>query len=192
MNKIEKIINEMTLSEKLNTLHGTSFWLFNSYKADGEGVVCSDGPNGVRKMQNSNIEEVFSPINFVKCTTFPTGSTFACSFDQNLVEKMGIALAHEFQFYKINVALGPAACIKRNPLCGRNFEYLSEDPLLSGYIAGSYIKGFESTGCGTSLKHYVANNQEYGRQVNSSNLSLKCLRDIYTKGFEIAVREGNP
>jgi len=192
MNKIDKIINQMTLDEKLNTLHGTSFWLFNSYKENGKGVVCSDGPNGVRKMQNVNMEEAFLTKNFVKCTTFPTGSNFACSFDQKLIKKMGVALAHEFQFYKINVALGPAACIKRNPLCGRNFEYLSEDPLLSGYIAGSYIKGLESTGCGTSLKHYVANNQEYGRQVNSSTLSLKCLRDIYTKGFEIAVREGNP
>ncbi len=191
MDKLAKTINSMSIEDKLKTVHGSSFWLFNSYSKDVNPVSCTDGPNGIRKQKRDGDNLLISQ-NYVECTTFPTGSTFACSFDKELVNKMAKALAMEFQFYNVNVLLGPAACIKRNPLCGRNFEYLSEDPILSGYIAGNYIKGAESTGTGTSLKHYVANNQEFGRQINSSTMSIKCLRDIYTRGFEIAARIGKP
>src|SRR5574344_1560819 len=191
MDKLAKKINSMSIEDKLKTVHGSSFWLFNSYSKDVNPVSCTDGPNGIRKQKRDGDNLLISQ-NYVECTTFPTGSTFACSFDKELVNKMAKALAMEFQFYNVNVLLGPAACIKRNPLCGRNFEYLSEDPILSGYIAGNYIKGAESTGTGTSLKHYVANNQEFGRQINSSTMSIKCLRDIYTRGFEIAARIGKP
>lgn len=192
MDKIEKILKKLTLEEKFKLIHGNSFWLFNSYTKELKDVSCSDGPNGIRKQVKTDEDIFVSGIHSVLCTTFPTGSTYACSFDPALVREMGKDLANEFQFYQINVALGPAACIKRNPLCGRNFEYLSEDPILSGYIAGHYIKGLEENNVGTSLKHYVTNNQEYGRQINSSTLSIKCLRDIYTRGFEIAARIGNP
>src|SRR5574344_421365 len=192
MDKIDKILKKLTLEEKFKLIHGNSFWLFNSYTKELKDVSCSDGPNGIRKQVKTDEDIFVSGIHSVLCTTFPTGSTYACSFDPALVREMGKDLANEFQFYQINVALGPAACIKRNPLCGRNFEYLSEDPILSGYIAGHYIKGLEENNVGTSLKHYVTNNQEYGRQINSSTLSIKCLRDIYTRGFEIATRIGNP
>jgi len=192
MNKIGKIINELTFEEKINLIHGNKYWQFNSYNKNISPVICTDGPNGIRKQDNHGGNSLISGMHNVLATTYPTGSTFACFFDCKLIDKMGKSLANEFKYYKVNMILGPAACIKRNPLCGRNFEYLREDSLLSGYIAGNYVKGVESIGCATSLKHYVANNQEYGRQINSSTLSIKCLRDIYTKGFEIATRVGNP
>lgn len=116
----------------------------------------------------------------------------ACSFDRELMEKLGDALGQSCQAENLGVVLGPAANIKRSPLCGRNFEYFSEDPYLSGQIAAAYIRGVQRQGVGTSLKHFAANNQETRRMSVSADISEQALREIYLASFEHAVKEGKP
>ncbi|MFA6755532.1 MAG: glycoside hydrolase family 3 N-terminal domain-containing protein [Bacilli bacterium] len=195
MKNVDEIIKQMTNKEKYKLLMGDGFWAFNSYNKDLKEVTCTDGPSGVRKaikVKNKENADLVDLMHSKIATTFPSGCCFANSYDKNLMIKLGEALANECKFYKVNILLGPAINIKRNPLCGRNFEYLSEDPYLSGIMGGYYIKGVEDNGVGTSLKHYCCNNQEFGRQINSSNLSMRALKDTYIKPFNIAVKIGNP
>lgn len=204
-NNIDAIVSEMTIEEKCELIVGGRAEMFkpNAYKkvkAPGAAgvineiprlgipaTVLSDGPAGVRiRPHRPGDDRTFF------CTGFPIGSLISSTWNTELVLEAGKTMGSEAKEYGIDVLLTPGINIHRNPLCGRNFEYYSEDPLLSGKIAAAMINGVESNNVGTSLKHYAANNQETNRLVNNSIVSERALREIYLKGFEIAVKEAQP
>ena len=146
--------------------------------------------HGLRKQKKD--EGYQSSLGSIPAVCYPTASAFACSFDEDLVYRMGQALGEECREAGVAVLLGPGVNIKRSPLCGRNFEYMSEDPLLAGKLAAAFIKGVQSMGIGTSLKHFAANSQETRRASSDSRIDAQTLWEIYLKPFEIAVQEGKP
>lgn len=188
---IKKIISEMTLEEKAGMCSGADFWHLKSVERLGiPQVMVSDGPHGLRKQDES--ADHLGINDSIKAVCFPTACATACSFDRDLLMEMGEALGKECQAENVSVILGPAANIKRSPLCGRNFEYFSEDPYLASQMAASHIKGVESQNVGTSLKHFAANNQEHRRMSCSSEIDERTFREIYLAAFEGAVKEGKP
>lgn len=191
MRDLKKIISQMTLEEKVGLCSGFDFWRLKSIERLGIlTVMLSDGPHGLRKQ--SDDAEYTDINNSIEAICFPSGVTTACSFDRDLLYRLGDILGEECQSENVAVLLGPAINIKRSPLGGRNFEYFSEDPYLTGELALMYIKGVQSHQVGTSLKHFACNNQESRRMTASSEVDERTLREIYLAGFEKAVKEAKP
>ena len=183
----KELVNRMTLEEKALLLTGDGWWA--THRIDRLGIPSislTDGPHGVRKGQGAGL------VTSVPATCFPTASALSCSWDLDLLRRVGVALGEESHAIDVQILLGPGINMKRSPLGGRNFEYFSEDPVLAGKLAAAYIEGVQSQGVGTSLKHYAVNNQEYERMATSSNLDERTLNEIYLPAFEIAVKEGRP
>lgn len=188
---VKAIIKEMTLEEKAGMCSGKDFWHLKSVERLGiPEVMVSDGPHGLRKQAEE--ADHLGLNESIKAVCFPTACATACSFDRELLQKMGETLGDECQEENVSVILGPAVNIKRSPLCGRNFEYFSEDPYLASQMAASQIKGIQSKNIGTSIKHFAANNQEYRRMSCSSEIDERTFREIYLSAFETAIKEGKP
>ena len=190
MSKTEEILKSLSIDEKIRLLNGVGSW--NTFDAAGKIPVISmsDGPHGLR---HQTAEENYANINESRrATCFPTGSAIASTWNVDALHKMGAAIADEAKADDVQIILGCGMNIKRSPLCGRNFEYFSEDPLLTGKLAASYIQGAQQNGTGTCIKHFALNNQEKYRQSSSSNVDERTMREIYLAGFERAVKEGKP
>jgi beta-glucosidase len=188
---IKKLISQMTLEEKASLCSGLDNWHTKPIERLGiPSIMMSDGPHGLRKEITNPEESLLA--NSAPATCFPTAATTACSWDRKLIEEEGKALAEECQAEEVDIILGPAINIKRSPLCGRNFEYFSEDPYLSTELATAYINAVQSYGVGTSLKHYAANNQEHRRMSVDEVIDERTLREIYLANFEGAVKNGKP
>ncbi|MGT2715975.1 glycoside hydrolase family 3 C-terminal domain-containing protein [Streptococcus respiraculi] len=189
--KHREIIEQLTLEEKAALMAGKSVWETKDFPEKGiPSVFLSDGPHGIRKQEGSGDHLGLNAS--VPATCFPTAATLANSWDQSLVEEVGAALGAEASSLGVQVVLGPGLNIKRNPLCGRNFEYYSEDPYQAGKMAAAMIRGLQSQGVAATPKHFAVNSQELRRMASDSIVDERTLREIYLTGFEIAVREGNP
>jgi len=189
MGTIEEIIRQMTLEEKAALCTGASAWSTTPVERLGiPEMIVSDGPHGVRRQ--ADVREM--SMKSLPATAFPTYSCLAAAWDTDLTRTMGEALGEECIALKVDVLLGPGANMKRSPLNGRNFEYLSEDPYLAGELAAAMIQGVQSKGVGTSLKHFAANNQEFQRFSISAEIDERTLREIYLPAFEKAVKAGKP
>ncbi len=191
VSRARDLVSQMTLAEKAGLASGESNWTTRAVARLGvPAVVLADGPHGVRRPQGGNEDGGLG--GSAPATCFPTSSGLAASWDVDLVEEIGRAIGHEARALGVDVVLGPGANLKRSPLCGRNFEYFSEDPYLSGRMAAAHIHGLQSTGVGTSLKHFVANNQERRRMTIDAVIDERTLRELYLAGFEHAVRTTQP
>ena len=185
------VIAKLSLREKCALLSGAT--VFETHALPNKGVPAiwlSDGPNGLRKQAGPADHLGLNPAEPATC--FPTAATVANSWDPALGEEIGKALGEETASYRVNVILGPGLNTKRSPLCGRDFEYFSEDPYLSGKLAAGYVRGIQSVGASACPKHFAANNQELRRMASNSVLDERTLRELYLTGFEIAVKEGRP
>src|SRR5664279_5016136 len=211
--KIKNLISKMTLEEKVNMVVGTGFSMPGSKATEGPNIgmtknkvagasgttfaiqrlgipamVVSDGPAGVRidPIRNGDSSKTYY------ATAWPVATLLASSWDTALAKRMGVAFGSEVHDYGLDVILGPGMNIQRNPLGGRNFEYYSEDPIVSGNMAAALVNGIQSNGVGVSIKHFAANNQETDRMTVNTIVSERALREIYLKNFEIAVKKSNP
>ena len=188
---VKAIIREMTLEKKAGMCSGKDFWHLKGVERLGiPEVMVSDGPHGLRKQAEE--ADHLGLNESIKAVCFPTACATACSFDRDLLEEMGERIGDECQAEDLSVILGPAVNIKRSPLCGRNFEYFSEDPYLASQMAAAHIKGVQSKNVGTSIKHFAANNQEHRRMSCSSEIDERTLREIYLAAFETAIKEAKP
>lgn len=184
-----EIISQMTLEEKAYMMSGKNTWETVSYEKYGiPSMAMADGPHGLRRQAGAGDHLGLNAS--LPATCFPTATTIANSWDEKLGEEIGTALAGEAITMGVNVILGPALNIKRSPLCGRNFEYFSEDPYHAGKMAAAYVKGIQSKGVSACPKHFAANSQELRRMASNSVVDERTLREIYTTGFEIAIKEG--
>ncbi|HOO27351.1 MAG TPA: glycoside hydrolase family 3 C-terminal domain-containing protein [Lachnospiraceae bacterium] len=188
---IKKIIREMTLEEKAGLCSGADFWHTKAVERLGlPDIMVSDGPHGLRKQDMEG--DHLGMNDSIKAVCFPAACATAASFDRELITTLGEALGDECQAEDVSVILGPAVNIKRSPLCGRNFEYFSEDPYLAAEIATGHIRGVQSKQVGTSIKHFLANNQEHRRMTSNSEADERTLREIYMPAFEGAVKNAKP
>ena len=209
-NTIKEVIAAMTLEEKLNMIRGEGMPLVtdeqtpiagnikgkvqgaagSTYAIPRLGIpstILADGPAGLRidSARPNDLKRYYA-------TAFPVGTALASTWNSALVEKVGIAMGSEALEYGVDFLLGPGMNIQRNLLCGRNFEYFSEDPVVTGIIASAVVQGIQSKGVGTSIKHFAVNNQETNRFNINAVVSQRALREVYLKGFEIAVKRSNP
>lgn len=184
-----KTIERLTLRQKADLLTGKDFWETLDIAEEGiPSLFLSDGPHGLRKQAAKADHLGFNAS--IPATCFPTAAAMANSWDDALGEKLGEALGEEAASMGVNMLLGPGACMKRNPRCGRNFEYFSEDPYLAGKMAAGYIRGIQKSGVSACVKHFACNSQEERRMVSDSVVDERTLREIYLTAFEIAVKEG--
>lgn len=189
--KAIELVKEMTLEEKASLTLGSDFWHTKEIsRLNLKSIQVSDGPHGLRKEVRDSDKKVL--VNSYPATCFPLAAASSCSFDKDLLEELGDAIGKECLSEDIAVILGPGTNIKRSPLCGRNFEYFSEDPFLAGNLSASFIKGVQENNVGVSLKHFFANNQEKLRLVSDSIIDKRAIREIYLKPFEIAIKKSKP
>lgn len=189
--KIKELVGQMTLEEKASICSGADFWHTEGVERLGiPASMVSDGPHGLRKQDDK--ADHLGINDSIKAVCFPAGCGTAASFDRELLTRMGEALGNECQAEGVSVILGPAVNIKRSPLCGRNFEYYSEDPYVASEMAGALIHGIQSKNVGTSIKHFLANNQETRRMSSDSRVDERTLHEIYLAAFEGAVRKEKP
>lgn len=189
--KARELVGQMTLDEKASLCTGSGFFSLRGLERLGlPSVAVADGPHGLRKQYDET--DCRALPESIPATCFPTASATACSFDREAVEQMGIALGEECRQNDVAVLLGPGVNMKRSPLCGRNFEYLSEDPYLSGEMGAAWVAGVQSQKVGASLKHLVANNQERRRMTSESVIDERALHEIYLPAFERVVRQARP
>ncbi len=186
-----EILAQMTLEEKAAICDGENFWNLKAMEKYGiPSIMVCDGPHGLRKKDYNKKGDSLS--NSVPAISYPTAATTAASWDPELLYEMGVALGKKCLKEEVGVLLGPGINMKRSPLCGRNFEYFSEDPVLAGELAAGFINGVQSMGVGTSLKHFCANSQETRRMTCDSVVDERALREIYLTAFEIAVKKAKP
>lgn len=191
--KYAETIQKMTLEEKASLCSGHDYWHSEGVPSAGiPSVMLTDGPHGIRKRAEKTSEKSHSILKGAPAICYPTASATACSWDADLLYKMGQALGDECLKERISVLLGPGVNIKRSPLCGRNFEYFSEDPVLAGEMAAAFINGVQSKGIGTSIKHYAVNNQETRRMTVNAVVDERTLRELYLAPFETAVKKAQP
>ena len=184
-------VNNLTVLEKASLLSGRSTWDTREVKRAGiPSMVLSDGPHGLRRQTGAGDNLGMGQSKPATC--FPTAGTVACSWDPELARTMGEALGQEAKSLGVNMVLGPGMNIKRNPLCGRNFEYYSEDPQVAGHMASGLIEGIQSQGVAATPKHFALNSQELRRQASNSVVDERTMRELYLTGFEIAVRQAHP
>ncbi len=189
--EIKELVAQMTLEEKAGLCSGLDFWQTKGVERLGiPSVRVSDGPHGLRKQDGES--DHLGMNESIQAVCFPAGCAIASSFDREATQMLGEALGKECQAEDVSVILGPAMNIKRSPLCGRNFEYYSEDPLVSTELGTAYIQGVQSRNVGTSPKHFMANNQEYHRMTSNSVMNERTMREIYLAAFEGAVRRAKP
>ena len=184
-------VSRLSLEERAQLLAGESHW--KTYDAPGAGIpslFLSDGPHGLRKQESA--QDCMGIAESRPATCFPTASALACSFDPELVERVGAAIGEEARRQGVDVVLGPGVNIKRHPLCGRNFEYFSEDPVVSGELGTAMVRGIQSRGVGACLKHFAANSQEHARMVSDSVVDERTLRELHLAPFEHVVRHARP
>lgn len=189
--KINQWVSEMTVEEKASLCSGADTWNLKTVpRLKTPGAFLSDGPHGLRKQVNES--DNLGLYNSIQAVCFPAACAGASSFDTALMNRLGDLLGKECRAENVGILLGPAVNIKRSPLCGRNFEYFSEDPYLAGKMAAAYIKGVQENQVGTSIKHFAVNNQETMRQTVSAQLSERALHETYLTPFETAVKEAKP
>lgn len=191
---IDELVSQMTIKEKAALCIGGSAWCTTSVRRLGiPEIVMTDGPHGLRRVENVNeSHNIASLKESIPATCFPTASALAASWDVELIKEVGETIGEECIAQDVDIILGPGNNMKRTPLCGRNFEYFSEDPYLGGDLSAAFINGVQSKGVGATLKHFIANNQEYKRNTMSSEVDERTLREIYLRAFEIAIKKSRP
>ncbi|MBR2578260.1 MAG: glycoside hydrolase family 3 protein, partial [Erysipelotrichaceae bacterium] len=189
----KEILNGLNIKEKLSLLTGSGYWTTVSYEDRGlpELFMC-DGPLGLRKQDDRANADMMGINNSLKATCFPAAVTLASTWNKDVIKTVGKAIAEEAKDQHVGMVLGPGVNIKRNPLCGRNFEYYSEDPILAGELAASFIEGMESQGVASCIKHFACNSQEKDRFTSNGVISERALREIYLRAFETAIKKAHP
>ena len=189
--EIKHLVSQLTLEEKAGLTSGQNAWFTKAVERLGiPAIHMTDGPHGLRMIVEENQDLMSGKAMQAVC--FPAECAMAASFDQTLLYETGVQLGRAAQAAGVHLLLGPGVNMKRSPLCGRNFEYFSEDPFLAGKMGAAYVKGVQSEGVGTSLKHFFANNQEYRRNDSSSEMDERTMREIYLPAFEAVVKEAQP
>ncbi len=191
MANTKKLVAKMTLQEKASLLSGSDFWHTHAVERLGlsEFMMC-DGPNGLRKQEGN--PDHLGLNGSISTVCYPTASAVASSFDEDLARKMGESLGDECRRENVSMLLGPGLNMKRSPVCGRNFEYFSEDPYLAGKMAAAFVKGVQSRHVSACPKHFAANNQEYRRMSGNSTVDERTLFEIYLTAFEIMIKDSDP